>query len=147
MKPNSKAQGSNKDFERALRITMVQPYHNSLCRIARPKGFATRRHRPSPMAVYDPLLESRMAVDNPPLWASMAYDQWWLNRAATSSVEVLVPLLAMARKISRPLVCRGWRAFRVSRPKSSTSMMDIELKTNLPSNQQAASAKSTMEVG
>jgi hypothetical protein len=147
MKPNNKAQGSNKDFERALRIAMAQPYHNSLCRIARPKRFATRRHRPSPMAVDDPLLESRMAVDNPPLWASIAYDQWWLNRAATSSEEVFVPLPAMASKVSRPLVCRGWRAFRVSRPKSSTSIMDIELMTKLPSNQQAASAKSNMEVG
>jgi hypothetical protein len=126
---------------------MVQPDHNSLCRIARPKRFATRRHRPSPMAVDAPLLESRMDVENPPLWASMVYDQWWLNRAATSSEEVFVPLPAISSKVSRPLVCRGWRAFRVSPPRSPNSMMDIELMTKLPSHQQAASAKSNMEVG
>ncbi|CAO3684056.1 unnamed protein product [Umbelopsis vinacea] len=124
---------------------MVQPDHNSLCRIARPKRFATRRHRPSPMAVDAPLLESRMDVENPPLWASMVYDQWWLNRAATSSEEVFVPLPAISSKVSRPLVCRGWRAFRVSPPRSPNSMMDIELMTKLPSHQQAASAKSNME--
>jgi hypothetical protein len=124
----------------------LKPYWSHRSSLPRPKRFARRRHRPTPMAIDTLPLDAHCVIVSP---EPMDIDQWEVNVALQpDEAAMLACVVAMGGEADVLPVHGGWSGTRVPSFPSPIPMVADQLHpSSSPSPTQLAPTNPTMEDG